>query len=195
MEMVDIERVVQLGATVVGVAGGLLGLYKFYESQREKDKKVRSDEIRSWQKIIVYNIFRKRELDTLAFDSILTSYREEAFAFKDFDIDKNEISPNALNRILLNLMFEKIVVTKPNNSFRLNIKISDEIDIYNINKYLLLMVGENPFTYTMDDVLRDISPKVGIAIPLLRTNLMLSISQGFFVLDENGKMAFQSKFQ
>jgi hypothetical protein len=186
MSISDIQELVQLTATVIGISGVLLGLYKYFSNKREK-------ELREWQKVVIYKIFRQNELKTIGFTDILEKYRIEAQASMDIDLKKNEISEDALRRILLELVSSNIIRMEPSDSFRIKLSVEkpDLLDIFHkINKELVQMVGQNPFTYSIEEVVKEIAPKLGIDIPLLRNDLRQAISQGKFVVDKAGRIAF-----
>ena len=186
MTVADVQPFVQMAAMIVGISGGLLGLYKYFSDKREK-------ELREWQKVVIYKIFRQNETKILGFIEVLEKYRVEAQAFVAVDLKKTEISEDALRRVLLELTSSNVLSFEPNDSFRLNVAKakSDPQEIFErLNKELVRVVAPNPFVYTIDEVLKEISPKVGIEIPLLRNALKQSIAQGFFVLDDKDRIAF-----
>jgi len=186
MPVTDVQPFVQMAAMIVGISGGLLGLYKYFSDKREK-------ELREWQKVVIYKIFRQNEPKVLRFIEILEKYRGEAQAFVAVDLKKTEISEDALRRVLLELTSSNILSFEPNDSFLLKVAIAklDPLEIMErVNKELVRLVSPNPFVYTIDEVLKEISPKVGIEIPLLRNSLKQSIAQGFLVLDGKERIAF-----
>lgn len=186
MIVADVQAIVPMAAMIIGISGGLLGLYKYVSEKRDK-------ELREWQKVVIYKIFRQNESQILSFIEILEKYRSEAQAFVAVDLKKTEISEDALRRVLLELTSSNILSFKPNDSFQLNIIIvkSDPLEILNsINNELVRIVAPNPFVYTLDEVLKELSSNVGIDIPLLRNSLKQSIDQGFLVLDDKDRVAF-----
>lgn len=186
MTVADIQSFVQTAATIVAISGGMFGLYKYFSDKREK-------ELREWQKVVIYKIFRQNETKVLGFIDILEKYRIEAQAFVAVDLKKTEISEDALRRVLLELTSSNILSFEPNDSFQLKVAKakSDPQEILDrLNKELVRVVAPNPFVYTLDEVLKEISPKIGIDIPLLRNSLRYSIDQGFLVLDDKDRIAF-----
>lgn len=132
-------------------------------------------------------------MNIMRFTQILEKYRIEAQAFTDVDLKKKEIGEDALRRVLLELTSSNILSMEPSDSFRLKIaaeKPDPFVIMQGINKELAQMVGANPFVYTLDDVLKAIAPKVGIEMPLLRTDFRQAIAQGNLVVDEAGRIAF-----
>jgi hypothetical protein len=186
MNKEEIQSLIQLAATLVGILGGLLGLYQYFSDKREK-------ELREWQKVVIYKIFRQNETKPFGFTEILEKYRIEANAFVDIDLKKKEMSEDALRRVLLELCGSDILSMEPQDSFKLNVteaKYDPQSTLQQINKELVNMVGANPYVYTLDEVLKELSAKVGVAIPLLRTDLKQAIAAGTFALDEQGRIAF-----
>ncbi len=186
MALLETPQAVQVAATVIGIAGGLLGLLKYFSDKREK-------ELREWQKVVLYKIFRQNEMDPLSFTSVLEKYRSEAQAFPDIDLKKKEISEDALRRVLLELASSGILSLEPANSFRLKVSVPkiDDTDLRNrINKELVSLIGASPFVYTLDDVARQIAPKVGLEFQILRSTLLVSIDAGVLEMNDDEKMAF-----
>jgi hypothetical protein len=186
MTVADVQPFVQMTATIVAISGGLLGLYKYFSDKRAR-------ELREWQKVVIYKIFRQNETKVLGFIEILEKYRIEAQAFVAVDLKKTEISEDALRRVLLELTSSNILSFELNDSFRLKVAKakSDPLELLErLNQELVRVVAPNPFVYTLDEVLKEISPKVGIEIPLLRNTLRQSIDQGFLVLDDKDRIAF-----
>jgi hypothetical protein len=175
-----------MAALLIGISGGLLGLYKYFSDKREK-------ELREWQKVVIYKIFRQNEMKALSFTDVLEKYRIEAQAFLDVDLKKKEVSENALRRVLLELASSNILSMEPSDSFRLKVVVekADPRDLLQqVNRELVRMVAPNPFVYTIDEVLKEIAPKVGVEIPLLRNDLKQAVTAGKFVVDEAGRIAF-----
>jgi hypothetical protein len=171
---------------IVGILGGLLGLYKYFSDKREK-------ELREWQKVVIYKIFRQNETKVLGFTEILEKYRIEAQAFVAIDLKKTEISEDALRRVLLELTSSNILSLEPNDSFQLKVAKAkpDPTELLErVNQELLRLVAPNPFVYKLDDVVREISPRVGIEIPILRNELRKSIEMGYLAIDDQDRIAF-----
>src|SRR5271156_2620707 len=115
MPLTDIESLVTIGGTTIGIIGGLFGLFKYRLDKKET-------ELREWQKVIIYTIFRRDE-DTIyfmSFDNIRNAYLREAQAVQDINLKKKDISENALRRVLIDLTSSGILGMGPSNSFRLN---------------------------------------------------------------------------
>jgi len=186
MSIADAKPFVDIAATGIAISGGLLGLYKYFSDKREQ-------ELREWQKVVIYKFFRQNELRSLAFTAILDKYRIEAQAFVDVDLKKKEVSEDALRRVLLELASAGILSMEPSDSFRLKIAVP-KVDLdslrQQVNQELVRMVAPNPNVYTLDEVLKDIAPKVGIEIALLRADLRQAIAAGNFVVDKDGRIAF-----
>ncbi len=91
MLITDVQPFVQMVATLAGLSGGLFGLYKYFSDKREK-------ELREWQKVVIYKIFRQKEMEALSFSLILEKYQITAQAFIDIDLKSREISEGALRR-------------------------------------------------------------------------------------------------
>ncbi|MFP5344810.1 MAG: hypothetical protein ACLGGU_04115, partial [Gammaproteobacteria bacterium] len=127
MTVADVQPFVQVAGTIVGISGGLLALYKYLCDKREK-------ELREWQKVVIYKIFRQNETKPLGFTGILEKYRIEAQAFVAVDLKKTEISEDALRRVLLELTSSNILSLRPNDSFQLQVAEAkpDPIEMLNL---------------------------------------------------------------
>lgn len=186
MTLADTQTVIQLIATVVGISGGLLGLYKYFSDKREK-------ELREWQKVVIYRICRQAETKAYTFLELLEKYRVEAQAVVDVDLKKREMSEDALRRVLLELTSSNILSLEPGDAYKLKVSATKTdllATLQLVNQELVRVVAPNPFVYTLDEVLKEIAPKVGIDIPLLRTDFRQAIAQGNLVQDEQGRVAF-----
>jgi hypothetical protein len=182
----EFQQVVQVVATIVGISGGTIGLVKYFSDKR-------NNELREWQKVVLYKILRQNESKAVGFTSLLEKYRIEAQAFRDIDLKKTEVSEDALRRVLLELASSKIVTLETDDSFRLavSVKKTDVHDLLeNINRELVKLIGTNPFVYKLDEVVKEIAPKVGLEIPILRTELRRSIANGFLTADDSDRIAF-----
>jgi len=186
MFLTDVQPMVQLAATVIGISGGLLGLYKYFSDRRDH-------ELREWQKVVIYKLFRRNELKAQSFNDILSQYRGEAQAVAGIDLKKKELSEDTLRRILIELASSGILSMQPGDSFQLKVtvaKVDASEQIQQINDALVEVVGANPHVYTLDEVLKEIAPKLHMAIPLLRNTINMAIREGNLVLDEKGHVSF-----
>ena len=183
----DTGELLKIAAAVAAIVGGSIGLIKFLADRREK-------EVREWQKVVLYKILRQDELSPLTFSTLLEKYRVEAQAFSDVDLKKREISEDALRRVLLELVSSNVVSLEPSGSFRLKITLAkiDQFEMQNrLNDELAKLVGANPHVYTLDDVAKEIAPKLGLHISIVRNTLRVSIEQlGTLEIDSNGHLAF-----
>lgn len=186
---IDYKQIIQITATVIGITGGLLALYKYFAERREK-------ELREWQKVVIYRIFRQNELTTQTFTHILEKYRSEATAFEDINLKKKEISEDSLRRVLLELVSSGILSMELADSFRLKVSKpkQDPIELTEkMNTALVEIVGANPFVYTVDEVAKEMSPKVNVPIPLIKNSIRASIEVGYLVLDDKKRLSFPSE--
>lgn len=186
MTLSDLEELFRSVAAIAAIVGGTIGLIKFLTDKREK-------EVREWQKVVLYRILRQDELNPMAFTTLLEKYRVEAQAFVNVDLKKGEISEDALRRVLLELVSSNVVSLEPSGAFRLKIATTtvDQYELLNrLNAELAKIVGANPHTYTIDEIAKEISPKIGMDIPILRDTLRVSIAAGFLEEDSNGRIAF-----
>ena len=186
MEKAEIQQIIQLIATVIGISGGLLALFKYFSDRREK-------ELREWQKVVIYRIFRQNELSPQSFGNLLDKYRSEANAFVDINLKKKEISEDSLRRIILELVSSNIISMEPLDSFRLKVSQQkiDPIEMGNkINAALLEIVGANPFVYTLDEVAKQMSAKLNIPIQLLKNDLRVTIDNNLLEMDDKKRIGF-----
>src|SRR6266446_596892 len=109
MTLAEMKEIISMIAAVVGVSAGLLGLWKYFSGKREI-------EVREWQKVVLYKIFRQNELNPISFNSILEKYRIEAQAFVDVDLKKKEVSEDTLRRVLLELVSSNVISLEPSGS-------------------------------------------------------------------------------
>lgn len=186
MTLLETQQVIQIVATVVGIIGGIIGLVKYFADKRNV-------ELREWQKVVLCKILRQNESQSTKFTALLEKYRSEAHAFTDFDLRKKEISEDALRRVLLELAASKTINFEKDDSYRLNIveKKSEADEWLNLtNEELVKLVAPNPFVYTLDEVVKEIAPKVGLQIPILRNELRKSIAIGYLIVDDASRVAF-----
>ncbi len=186
MSLADLQEVIKMSVAVVGVSGGLVGLLKYFSGKREK-------ELREWQKVVLYKIFCQDESNPLNFSTILEKYRIEAQAFIDIDLKKKEMSEDTLRRVLLELVSSNVLTFEPGGSFQLKVSVP-KVDPYDklesINKELVKLVGSNPFVYTIDEVAKEIAPKVDMDIPILKNAIRQGIDSGNLEIDDNKRIAF-----
>jgi hypothetical protein len=186
MSMTELLQLTQLVATLVGILGGLLALKKHFSDRREK-------ELREWQKVVVYKIFRRKEMTSVAFAEVLEKYRSEAFAFADVEIKKKEISEDALRRILLELSSSNILSLAPGDSFQLAVKVP-KLDLAEkaelMSKALVQVVGSHPNLYTLDEVAKQVAEKTGFDFVLLRNDIREAIELDRLDVDDKGRLSF-----
>lgn len=186
MTIDDIYKFIQVTATILAVAGGLIAIVKYFSERREK-------ELREWQKVVIYKILRRTEMESVKFTELLKSYRSEAQAFRDIDLSKKEISEDSLRRVLVELTSSGVVKMDPMDSFKLNIaqEKPDPTELLKkVNDELVRLVGQNPYAYTIDVFAKDVAQKVGLEIPILKNELRKSINIGLLVIDDEGRLAF-----
>ncbi len=76
------------------------------------DARHRSQEaqLHEWQKVVVFSIIEREGARGASFEQVRSRYREEAQAFAKFDVPKEEIAEQALQRILLGLLADRAIV-------------------------------------------------------------------------------------
>lgn len=186
MTLTEIKTLIEMAATIIGISAGVIGLYKYFSDKREK-------ELREWQKVVIYKILQQNEITPLRFTDILDRYRSAVQAFVAVDLKKNEISEDALRRVLLELACSGIVILEQNDSFLLKIAKAQtflETRLELVNQELIRMIAPNPFVYTLDDFAKEVSSKIDMPMPLLRDWIKQSISGGGLAIDRNGRLAF-----
>jgi len=183
--MMTIAEYVQIVATTIGILAGLLGLYKYFSDKRQK-------ELREWQKVVIYKIFRQNEAKAMTFLDILARYRTEAQAFPAFDLKKSEISDDALRRVLIELTSSNILSMERSDSFRLQgiVKLDWDEKVQLVNQELVRMIASSPFKYTVDEFVKDVAPKIGMEIPILRGWIKKSIAEKYLEADDQNRLAF-----
>jgi hypothetical protein len=186
MTFAEFQELVKSVAAVLGVFGAGLGIAKYLSEKREK-------EVREWQKVVLYKILQQSEQPTMTFASLLEKYRLEAQAFADANLKKGEISEDALRRVLLELVSANIAQLEPSGSFRLKIvqaKVDQQELQHRLNVELARVVGPNPHTYTIDEVAKEIAPKLGLDIPIVRNTIRIAVEIGALEVDDAGRLAF-----
>jgi hypothetical protein len=186
MTLTEIKPLIEMAATIIGISAGVIGLYKYFSDKRGK-------ELREWQKVVIYKVLRQNETEPMRFTDILDRYRSEAQAFVTVDLRKNEVSEDALRRVLLELAGSDIVSLEPNDSFLLKLEKTQTFSqarLEFINQELVRVIAPNPFVYTLDEFVKEVSSKIGMPMPLLRNWIKQSVSQGGLEIDSNGRLAF-----
>ena len=190
-QQVDIKAIIELTATVIGIGGGLFGLYKYFSDQREK-------ELREWQKVIIYKIFRQEEQKSLSFGRILEKYRSEGLATPKFNLKKEEINEYTLRRILLELTSSGILTQFPSDSFKLEIQKTFDIEKANLAFFKKQddLIDKNKFTIREVAIeMWEFSKSLGDEIPISRiqTDIRQGIKEGYYKLNENGCIGFSDE--
>jgi hypothetical protein len=184
-----IKDVIQSTATVIGVAGGILGLYRYLSEKREK-------EVREWQKVVIYRIFQEEgEIEPLAFSRVQEKYLDKAQTLRDFNLSKKEISEDSLQRVLLELSVSGILTLVPKKSFRLKVEVP-QLDLVKRNEELNLeltkVIGSHPFVFTIEEVAFKIGEKLKLEPLLCQGSIIAGINAGFLVINNDRKIAFAS---
>ena len=188
-----INAIVEQTATIIGIVGGLFGMYKYFSNQREK-------EIREWQKVIVYKIFREQErseeTNLLNFETILVKYQNAGLVTSKFNLNKKDINEDTLRRILLELTSSGILVQVLPDSFKLNviepsIDIDEKYDLINVR--IGELIGPNPGVFTKEEVAARIAPEFGEPIPLFISNLITMVESGFLEMNQDNRLSFRNE--
>lgn len=96
-------------AWIIALLSLLFGGYKYYES-------VKASKIADWQRVVVFSAINRT--NGLSYKEIKSSYLEAALQLDSFDLPKSEIQNGALQRILLNLLREKVVGLDLDNKYK-----------------------------------------------------------------------------
>ncbi len=170
-------------AATVGIAGGLVGLAKYFSDRQEK-------ETREWQKVSIYRVLRENESNSTRFAQIRDSHRAEGGAV---NVRKKDLNEDEIRRALLEMKASGIVKFFPDDSFRLDIiepKIDLTAELQRVNLAVDKVIGEAPpFTYSLKEAASQIAEIVGENKKRMIATLIQSVNAGFFVLNDSGKIA------
>lgn len=114
-------------------------------------RKRAADELLSWQQSVVQGVFQKNAEKWLTFDNIMTAYRTEAMAYSRRRIDPNNLSPEALRRILIRMVSSRVIDQKGGDQYSLLTIHDDRIEQLPDE---LLQVMKGDFLGAMKDSLR-----------------------------------------
>lgn len=171
-------------AATVGVAGGLVGLKKFFSDRQEK-------ETREWQKVSIYRVLRENESKPTAFTKIRDAHWAEGGVV---NIRKKDLAENEIRRALLEMKASGIVEFYPDDSFKLDIiepKFDPAAEFQKLSLAIDKVIGEAPpFTYSINEAASKIAEIVGDNSKRMVATLHQAVKAGNFVLNDSGKIAY-----
>jgi hypothetical protein len=197
MTFADIKDYIEVFGTVVGVAGFVIGLFRHFSDVNDRN-------IREWQKVVIQKILQQNALQQpLPFTRIQEIYRTEAQAFSRARLSKSDISEDALRRVMVELVSSSIAVQGAGDIYSLKVsliapdvagdtqrKIFMENQALNEASYKYLSV--NPYRNTVQEFAAYLCQATAIDAGHVDQYLQVSLLQGGFILDAQGKVALAS---
>lgn len=121
----------------VAISGSaIVALLTFLATQWDRFKNNRNEEVRKWQSVLVYSILDK--YGELSFDEIKSYYLQSAQQSLSLNIPKKEIQDEALLRILIGLLENRIVFYTVNRTYDLDLARPDNRE--EMNKTMMELV-------------------------------------------------------
>jgi hypothetical protein len=171
-------------AATVGIAGGLIGLSKYFSDRQEK-------ETREWQKVSIYRVLRENESRPTRFAQIRDSHRAEGGAVR---VRRKDLDEDEIRRALLEMKASGIIEFYPDDSFSLDIiekKTDPLVELQRLNEAIYKVIGENPpFTYYLNEAASKIAEILGENTKAVVNTLHQAVMAGNFVLNDSGKIAY-----
>ena len=186
----------QVCLILTGVAAILTFILSFFVEER----RTRESEVRAWQKAIVFEIIAKASPKSVTFERIRDSYVSEASVYEQFDIPKNQLSRVATRRILLELISDRALVQKGNDSFAIDSvdpvgeemieKFGESFDVLfsaiedkNLSDQLISIVGNNAGRYGRRELAEKLVEQSSISYVRASTFVHQAISSGIVYVD------------
>ena len=120
---------------ILAIVAGLVAAGTFVFSLLSDFKRASENDIRTWQKAIMYKIVSDAAPGAVHFDDIRGKYVTEAAANQQFDVPKEELNDTVTRRILLELIADKVLVLSAKNFYSINVRT------YEIDRYRTVMEG------------------------------------------------------
>jgi cytochrome P450 len=84
-------------------------------------REARNARVLEWQRGVVHSIFQKEESQPLSFNRIIQLYRSEASAFSTHKLKPDELSADALRKILIGLVSSRVLDQRGGDNYALHI--------------------------------------------------------------------------
>lgn len=112
------------------IVAGLVAAGTFVFSLLSEYKRSNENDIRAWQKTIIYKIVADSDLGSANFNEIKVRYVAEAAAHQQFDVPKEELNDTVTRRILLELVSDGALRLADQGYYSINISgdISDRYE-------------------------------------------------------------------
>ena len=160
----------------VAVLAALIAVSAFVFSVVTHYAREKEDEIRIWQKTVVFEIVSTSNEQPISFDEVRRRYVTESTAYKEHILPKEEISPSSTRRILLELVRDGAIAQTGSNLYTIPHEESNPIidqtlailnDQHNRTKLtdtLVSILSVNPGKYTRKDLVAALSEKAGVTV-------------------------------
>ena len=111
------------------IVAGLVAAGTFVFSLLSDYKRLNENDIRTWQKTIIYKIVTDAAPKTVHFGNIRKEYVTEAAANQQFDVPREELDDTVTRRILLELVADGVLILTDRDSYSVNMR-KHETDRY-----------------------------------------------------------------
>ncbi len=104
-------------ATSISAVVGIIVLVVTIVNINSNNEKER---IRQWQGVAVFSVVEKRGPEGATFDTIREDYLEEVKSFRDFNVPQSKTKDAVLQRVLLRLLSDGVIVLGPDKRYTVN---------------------------------------------------------------------------
>lgn len=210
--LLDNAEMIKLIATIIGIAGGLFGFWKYYRAQKEahaKSLELQKAELearqeaakakqianyRQWQKTAVLSILAAEEAVEMSLTDIRLRFQPEIQSYQDYDVPKAELSLGALQRVLLELISVGAIVRTAPDRFALKVEKENPIEKYAIqmneeairnqaaNTAMARLAAKRPAFYTRSSLVRALIDEESVELHRASAVVSMAIAQNLLIV-------------
>lgn len=160
----DNAEAIRLLATIVGLIGGLIGFFKFYDQKRSEIKareKAENEEAKirkekrneQWLQTAVYSLFQTRDAEELSFEEIRKEIAHTNFFDKTVDLEPKDLDDVELRRLIVNMIAMGVIEQVGGDCYVQRLKTEDPS-----KKAMRMMLNNNALVPKIENILEE-SPK------------------------------------
>ena len=112
---------------ILGAIAATIAVVAFVFSVATNYMREKENDIRTWQKTVVFDIVTQSTTPSVTFANIRQKYVTEASAYEDYDMPNHELSPASTRRILLELIRDRALIPKNNDSYSISDKTANPV--------------------------------------------------------------------
>lgn len=206
---------IKLVATLIGIAGGLLGFFKFYdqkqsdiadrkkkrgeslELEREKAARARQASDRAWLQAALHQIFHESETPDLAFDELFEKVIGSAYMDEAVELTKSSFNRKYLRRLLVEMISKGVIEQTAHDVYSLKLRVLSQQDILSRTLIennaaadeIIRVVRNSPQTYNSRGLVDQLK-NAGISLSQMQFEVLLKQLEEQFNLitrDDAGK--------